>query len=449
MRDKAARMPNTVPPGAYEQLLTQDLDLLLRNARADGLHEVIRDIDPIDVPAFLAHHVGERVRAALAAMPKGDERIEAQLAVANRLIELLRTTDGHHAVDEGDAVVTPARKLLALIAPDGSGLATPEAPERPSIPLNTSALLVNGPRDLSVGPEICKELASADRVDLLVSFLKWKGLRVLKDSLRKFLDRRPGGLRVLTTTYMGATEPRVLEALVQMGAEVKVSYDTRRTRLHAKAWLFQRDSGFSTAIIGSSNISAQALLDGLEWNVRLSKIDNRDILGRFEGVFAQYWEQGEFEPFDAEKFREAIRAQSTQEQPGLRAHIDVRPYEFQQAILDELAFERAQGHHKNLVVAATGTGKTVIAALDYRRLQAARPSASSCVTAASASCWSAAKGPQTAGMSLPPSSRSARRASWRCRPTTTTSSSSTSFTTPRRRPTRRSLRTCGPRSSSA
>ena len=67
-------------------------------------------------------------------------------------------------------------------------------------PLASSHLLINGPRDHTVSSEIKRELASADRVDLLVSFLKFSGWRLLRDDIRRFLDRRPGGLRVLTNT---------------------------------------------------------------------------------------------------------------------------------------------------------------------------------------------------------------------------------------------------------
>jgi hypothetical protein len=117
--------------------------------------------------------------------------------------------------------------------------------KRPLIPLRSTQLIVNGPRDLSIGPEIQRELASADRVDVLVSFLKWSGVRLVIDELRAFCDRG-GTLRVLTTTYMGASEIEAVEKLVKIGADLRVSYDSRRTRHHAKAWLFYRDSGFST-----------------------------------------------------------------------------------------------------------------------------------------------------------------------------------------------------------
>ena len=99
---------------------------------------------------------------------------------------------------------------------------------------------MNGPRDLRVGLEVRRELASADAVDILVSFVKWNGVRIIRPELAAFAARNPRRLRVLTTTYLGATDPEAVEELIGLGAEVRVSYDARRTRLHAKAWLFHR-----------------------------------------------------------------------------------------------------------------------------------------------------------------------------------------------------------------
>jgi HKD family nuclease len=239
-------------------------------------------------------------------------------------------------------------------------------PARPAIQLSNSALLVNGPRAHRIGTEIAQELRSADRVDLLCSFLFWTGLRVIRDALLAFPARPasadgPHGrprLRVLTTCYRGATERRVLDQLVRLGraaagtegapaVEVRVSYDKRRTRLHAKAWLFHRATGYDTAFIGSSNLSTSALLDGLEWNVRVSGVDAPQILRKFQATFDSYWEDRDFEPYcpqhDAERFDRAVAAERAGPSNGDDARlalVDDHPYPFQRGILERLLVER-------------------------------------------------------------------------------------------------------------
>ncbi|MEZ5065907.1 MAG: DUF3427 domain-containing protein [bacterium] len=359
---------NPPPPlsaGLYEHIVTRALS---RQAEYVSNRAELESLPPDLAPLAFTQLLQDRLLHAFEQVPT-ENKLQHQLDLANKILHLLRSEAPRGGATEADLVDPPARRLLAVRPEPKGNLATATTPERPRTPLSVSSLLVNGRQDLSIGPELQRELASADRVDLLCSFLKWNGFRLLRTALQEFLERCPGQLRVLTTTYMGATDRKALDALAELGAEVKVSYDTGRTRLHAKSWMFHRNSGLTTAYIGSSNLSASALLDGLEWNVRLSVVDNAPILRRFKAAFEQYWSEPEFESYDpdrdGERFARAVRRQSPDETP---LFVDLMPRPHQQEILDSLAAERAHGHTRNLVVAATGTGKTVVAALDYRRL---------------------------------------------------------------------------------
>jgi superfamily II DNA or RNA helicase len=212
---------------------------------------------------------------------------------------------------------------------------------------------------------------------MLCSFIKWSGIRVLEEELKAFSQREGARLRVITTSYMGATDPRAVDFLAGLpSAEVKISYDGRRTRLHAKAYLFHRNTGFGSAYVGSSNLSNAALTDGLEWNVKISQYESAHLWEKLCATFDTYWDDPEFVPYtraDHIRFRRAIDAERAGDGAGdVPFQFDIRPYPYQQEILDRLAADRVYHHRtRNLVVAATGTGKTVIAAFDYRRVREA------------------------------------------------------------------------------
>ena len=257
---------------------------------------------------------------------------------------------------------------------------------RPATPLSDAALLTNAHGEPSLGAELRAELVTADEVDLLCAFVKWHGLRILESEFQD-LKRRGVPLRVVTTTYMGATERTALDRLVrEFGAEVKIQYDSLRTRLHAKAWLFRRSTEFDTAYVGSSNLSRAALLDGVEWNVRLSRVATPTLMAKFGATFDTYWNDGSFERYDPDRDRDrlddalAVANGSRRDTAGqiILSGLEVRPYRYQEEMLEALTAERElHDRHRNLIVAATGTGKTVIAALDYRGLcgaDDARPS---------------------------------------------------------------------------
>ncbi|MCW2778053.1 MAG: type restriction protein res subunit, partial [Frankiales bacterium] len=347
----------TFPEGLYESVVT---DQLLAGLGTEGaLTPELRDVEAAEAPAALAGYLSDVVRDALLRAPDA-ERVE----LANSVLA---------ALGRSDTVLPGPRQLLALRRPVAPGVWA--LTSRPQTPLSQPALLTNARGEPSMGTELTAELDSADDVDLLCAFVKWSGLRLVEPALQR-LVQRGGRLRVVTTTYIGATEREALDRLVQgLGSEVRISYATTSTRLHAKAWLFERRSGFSTAYIGSSNLSRAALLDGLEWNVRLAAGSTPELFSKFRATFESYWADDAFESYDPVRDRDRLddALLAARGAPGssttLLSGLEVRPYPHQAEILERLDVERVvHDRHRNLVVAATGTGKTVIAALDYRRL---------------------------------------------------------------------------------
>jgi HKD family nuclease len=251
-----------------------------------------------------------------------------------------------------------------------------KTPVRPDTSISISTLFTGGRLEPQMVNELIKEISTSDRIDLLVSFIKWSGLRLIIKELEEFCIERP--LRIVTTTYMGATEVKAMMELARLpNTTIKISYDTRSSRLHAKAYIFSRNSGFSTAYIGSSNLSSAALSGGLEWNVKVTEKDLPHILKSVNATFDTYWNDHDFKIFskdDENTLRIAIDQESSREIADTSYMFDIEPFPFQTEILEELDAERTlHNRFRNLIVAATGTGKTVISAFDYRRFCRANP----------------------------------------------------------------------------
>ncbi|MEA2493338.1 MAG: hypothetical protein QOJ29_1249, partial [Thermoleophilaceae bacterium] len=348
--------------GLHESVVTRDLA-----TRVDSDLQFRADLATVHEPDqahVLSRHVAERVRHYLAGIRDSDRR----LAATNELLAALEALDG--------AVEAPVRQLLSVRTPNVPGT-LPRFNIRPKTPFNDTALLTNAHGEPSLASELRAELDSADSVDLLCAFVMWHGLRLLEKPLQEVREAKVP-FRVVTTTYLGGTQREALDRLVRdFGAEVRIQYDAARTRLHAKAWMFGRNSGFDTAYVGSSNLTTSAMLEGVEWNVRLSKAETPELLTKFRATFDSYWNSKDFQPYDPEtdrdKLDDALNEASGRSKTnrvtisisGLR----VTAYPYQQEMLDMINVERVlHDRHRNLVVAATGTGKTVIAALDYRRL---------------------------------------------------------------------------------
>ena len=351
--------------GAYDNVVTNALANALERSDEVGS---FADLDPAEAPEQFARLVAEATKRAIELI-KSEERINGGAALTNELLEKIGEIIAKAQHDGALVVKDPKPQLLKSVAratPTGE----PSPIEHPRSPLSETSLLTNAPKEPNLESELRSEIDSADDVDILGAFITFTGVRSMLDALRTLHDRG-GRIRVMTTTFTGTTQIEALRALRAVGAEIRISYDRSATRLHAKAWLFRRNSGFTTAYIGSSNLTHHAQVTGMEWNVRTSVIANPGVVDKFQATFESYWNDGSFVPFEEEEF-EAERSVANQPKNQSNfdfAFLDLRPRTFQQGILEKVQAERALGHDRNLIVAATGTGKTVMAAIDYRNLR--------------------------------------------------------------------------------
>lgn len=363
-------------PGLYEQVINSLL--------ADELEktEALARTQPIDLaegPKILAKYMNDILEKAFSSLEDSGDKLEAQIHLANKLLNLLADETGQAELAKDSKIDLPALQLLALVEKVNSIYVLDEKAEipRPISSIAQSGLFTGAVHEPSLYTELKKEISSCDRIDMLVSFIKWSGLRLIIDELRAF-SRRGGKLRIITTSYMGATDAKAIEELNKLlNTQIKVSYDTKRTRLHAKAYIFYRKTGFSTAYVGSSNLSNAAMSDGLEWNVKVTAQDQPSVMKKIAATFESYLHSDEFENYslsESNRLREAINAERYSTSSNVQYLFDIRPYPFQQEILDKLEAERTvRNRYRNLIVSATGTGKTVICALDYKRFILQRP----------------------------------------------------------------------------
>jgi superfamily II DNA or RNA helicase len=365
--------------GLYEELVTKLINYKINELDKDTFQIKKTPIDNAEAAQLLSQHIGKVIRYALDNLPREKEvdLIDNQIRVSNKIIHFLKEELKKEEFED-DLIETEGKILKAVFTKVDAHFTDLDLHLKEITPytrLIHSELFTGGNTGTTLESELRKEILSSDRIDLLVSFIKWKGIRILERELREFTSRG-GKLRVITTTYMGASDYKAIELLSSLeNTEVKVSYNTGNERLHAKAYLFQRNTGFHTGYIGSSNFSRSALTDGLEWNLKITTKEVGHIIDKFKKTFEAYWQNSEFKSFDKNKHSEKLidalkQGKFSKEYTFTTTYFDIKPYHYQNEILEKLEVERTvHNRYKNLLVAATGTGKTVISAFDYKNFR--------------------------------------------------------------------------------
>ena len=348
--------------GIYEHIINQETDRKIQEVEQSGLVCVQQPIDSAESPQMLANYLANAIRQKLEDTEEQQDRVN----LINRIM-----------IDAGllddKQIVKPADLLAEVMTRQQSALQNQSNTQtiRPISGFRVSNLFTGGSSTLSLGEEIRREIASADEICFIVSFLKVSGVRILLDDLKKFCSREGTRLRIITTTYCGATQAKAIEQLAALpNTEIRISYNTDIERLHAKSYIFVRNSGMNTAYIGSSNLSKSAQTEGLEWNMRVTSIENPHIIKTALATFEMYWNSPNFEDFrigGIEKFNKEIHRNIFHSETSDFVYQRYTLLPHQKQILDKLRVEREdRGNFKNLIVAATGTGKTVISAFDYQ-----------------------------------------------------------------------------------
>ena len=329
---------------------------------------------------FLSHIL----EYAIDSVPASDDHLQQQITLSNQLLLWLKEHIQDKEFIENNLLISQGKILTALYKlenPVSADLKNYINDIFPLTGLTQSELFCGSNAGLSLESELKKEILSADKIYWLVSFIKWAGVRIFRKELEEFTSSGRE-LKIITTSYMGATDAKAVEYLASLpNTAVKLSYNTERERLHAKSYLFLRNTGFHTGYIGSSNLSNSALTNGLEWNLKITSQEIPHIINKSLSTFETYWASKEFELFNGdtksiEKLNSALRQQNGNYEQSSNHFFDITPFPHQSEILEKLAVERSvHNRSRNLVVAATGTGKTLISAFDFARFNKTKPDA--------------------------------------------------------------------------
>lgn len=377
---------NELSVGVYETLISQAIKEKLADFSTSQYHIQKESIDSAESYKMLAEYLTEIVSGILKSYFRhkdSKDTISAQVDVINRILKFIEDEWNAEGVDTKSEMLSKENEqqfLRGIYSKVGySDLQIQKkALNHPVSGYRVSSLFTGG-NDISMDDEIRRDIQTADNIDLIVSFIKFEGLRLLIEDLREFVSKENTRLRVMTTTYMGATDPKAIRMLYELrklgDVEIRASFNTKQERLHAKSYIFSRNSNFDTAYIGSSNMSRSALTKGLEWNIRVTSVENPHIINKTKATFENYWNSDDFESIDTEeqlnKFEEAIRNERFHGNGKINDDVEyITRFErktHQIKVLEKLQFERQIVHsNRNLIIAATGTGKTAISAFDFK-----------------------------------------------------------------------------------
>lgn len=218
-----------------------------------------------------------------------------------------------------------------------------------------------------------QELLNCKKFYFIVSFIRYSGIQLLISTLDK-LEKQGIQGEIITSVYLNITDSKALQKLLSYkNIKVKI-YNNSSESFHTKAYLFEKEK-YHSVVIGSSNISQSALYSAEEWNVKLTDSSFFNIYGKSLNQFEKLWHSNEAIEltqdfiYEYEKYKKSVNAQNTFDyrKTKIEQENEFVPNSMQKRVLQKLKETRINGNKKGLVISATGTGKTYLAAMDIKQ----------------------------------------------------------------------------------
>lgn len=218
-----------------------------------------------------------------------------------------------------------------------------------------------------------QELINCKKFYFIVSFIRYSGIQLLISTLDELENQGIQG-EIITSVYLNITDSKALQKLLSYkNIKVKI-YNNSSESFHTKAYLFEKEK-YHSVVIGSSNISQSALYSAEEWNVKLTDSSFFNIYGKSLNQFEKLWHSNEAieltQDFidEYEKYKKSVNVQNTFDyrKTKIEQENEFVPNSMQKRVLQKLKETRINGNKKGLVISATGTGKTYLAAMDIKQ----------------------------------------------------------------------------------
>lgn len=353
-----------MPHPPREKLIRDGIPAL---AAAEGRELSLRSADPEELVRLLGLKLVEETHEVLDAVRTG--RLGDVLDELADLQTVIEAIGARHGLSRGDIAQRVAEKL-----DHRGGFNRGLVLQSQSLAGGLKRLHAGG--DSTLLDALKHEFERCRTARLAVAFVMRSGLDLIEGAARAAL-LRGAEIKLLTTDYLGVTEPEALEQLCGWHGRLELKvYSEGRRSFHPKAYLFEGQDGSGRAFIGSANLSRMGLMEGVEWTWTVLDVDAGqpmyELITRFEELF----ESEAAIPVSPRWVHDYAQRRVVQDQTiGVADSAvgatytdlaEIRPREVQKLALVELDRLRQDGERRALVVAATGLGKTFLAAFDAR-----------------------------------------------------------------------------------